>query len=509
MESTVESRKTSNYQQDKSNKWQGKSGTDSSKGKVDNTSTNQSNLVSKCGWCGKKSHPRDQCPAHDKDCTKSGRKGHFQAVFRSGDGGARGRSQSRGRGGAPQAGSTNEGSGSRAGRATIVRCSRVSATRRVIDDSEPTPLMRDVLIKPTGHRNNSTCLTKEGTAFNFDAFPDTGCQQSLVSADLVSAYGMVLDPRRTKQIQAVDGGDVPCSGSVTFKAPYGGQETDILALVTPALHEEVVLGWRALQRLGVIPKDFPRCSKDQVTTKKTLMPLPPQEHKKKVNRTDDTIDLTKSVKGLIKEYESVFKVDFKLQTMKGPPMKIELVDNVPIKPLHIYTPRKTPYAYQNAAKAKLNQLEEYCITEKVTGPTDWCSPMSFVPKPDRDVRPVIDLVHLNKYVKRPTHPFPSPKDIIAQVPATAKYFAVFDAKSGYWQIALDDDSKPLTMFITEWGCYWCRRLPMGLASSGDEFCARTDKALAEIQGVFKLVDDIIIIGSNKQELLDRIRAVFT
>ena len=50
---------------------------------------------------------------------------------------------------------------------------------------------------------------------------------------------------------------------------------------------------------------------------------------------------------------------------------------------------------------------------------------------------------------------------------------------------------------------------MGLASSGDEFCARTDKALAEIQGVFKLVDDIIIIGSNKQELLDRIRAVFT
>ena len=97
--------------------------------------------------------------------------------------------------------------------------------------------MRDVLIKPTGHRNNNTCLAKEGTAFNFDVFPDTGCQQSLVSADLVSAYGMVLDPRRTKQIQAVDGGDVPCSGSVTFKAPYGGQETDILALVTPALHE--------------------------------------------------------------------------------------------------------------------------------------------------------------------------------------------------------------------------------------------------------------------------------
>ena len=91
MESAVESRKTSSYQQDKSKKWQGKSGTDSAKGKVDNTNPNQSNQVLKCGWCGKKSHPRDQCPARDKDCTKCGRKGHFQAVCRSSDGGARGR----------------------------------------------------------------------------------------------------------------------------------------------------------------------------------------------------------------------------------------------------------------------------------------------------------------------------------------------------------------------------------------------------------------------------------
>ena len=57
--------------------------------------------------------------------------------------------------------------------------------------------------------------------------------------------------------------------------------------------------------------------------------------------------------------------------------------------------------------------------------------MSFIQKPDGDVRLVADL---NKYVKRPIHPFQYPKDILAQIDPKAKYFAVFDAKSGYWQI---------------------------------------------------------------------------
>ena len=50
---------------------------------------------------------------------------------------------------------------------------------------------------------------------------------------------------------------------------------------------------------------------------------------------------------------------------------------------------------------------------------------------------------------------------------------------------------------------------MRLASSGDKFCARTDMELTGIQGVFKLVDDIIIFGNTKLQLLDRIKAVFT
>ena len=96
---------------------------------------------------------------------------------------------------------------------------------------------------------------------------------------------------------------------------------------------------------------------------------------------------------------------------------------------------------------------------------------------------------------------------MAQIPHTAKYFAVFDALHGYWQIPLDEESKSLTTFITEFGRYRYLRAPMGLTSSG-EFCARTDKALAGIPGVHKLVDDVIVYGKDADELMDRVKQVF-
>ena len=90
------------------------------------------------------------------------------------------------------------------------------------------------------------------------------------------------------------------------------------------------------------------------------------------------------------------------------------------------------------------------IIEKVEGVAEWCSPMSFVPKPNGDIRSVVDLVQLNKHVDRPTHPFPAPKEIIARIPKTSKYFAVFHCKHGYWQIELAEDS-PIYLLYDEVG----------------------------------------------------------
>ena len=127
--------------------------------------------------------------------------------------------------------------------------------------------------------------------------------------------------------------------------------------------------------------------------------------------------------------------------------------------------------------------------------------MSFVQKPDGGIRSVVDLVQLNKFVDRLTHPFPASKEIITRIPKRSVCFDVFDCKRGYWQIELAEESRPYTCFMTEWGRYQYKRAPMGLISLGDEFFARTDRALADIIGVFKLVDDILVHGKTNGQLV--------
>ena len=148
------------------------------------------------------------------------------------------------------------------------------AATRVVDDAGATPLMEGVTIKPLA-----------GTPFKFDVFPDTGCYQSLISLDQVTAYDMHLDSGCIKKIKEVDGGHMECSGSVSFQATYEGRKADVLALVTPALQDEILLSWRTLQRMGVIAEDFPHGA---CVTKAVPKPSAPE---KKMNKPESTSKL--------------------------------------------------------------------------------------------------------------------------------------------------------------------------------------------------------------------------
>ena len=76
-------------------------------------------------------------------------------------------------------------------------------------------------------------------------------------------------------------------------------------------------------------------------------------------------------------------------------MKIHLKEDVPIKPTHIFNPRKCPYAFEGQAKAELDRNEALGVIEKVEDVSEWCSPMHFVRKPNGGCRSVVDLTGLN------------------------------------------------------------------------------------------------------------------
>ena len=95
-------------------------------------------------------------------------------------------------------------------------------------------------------------------------------------------------------------------------------------------------------------------------------------------------------------------------------------------------------------------------------------------------------------MQRPAHPFPCATDILRTVKPSSKLFAKLDAVHGYFQVPLDEESQLLTTFLLPDGKYCYTGAPMGLCSSGDEFCQRTDEAFVGLPFLSKIVDDAMI-----------------
>ena len=117
-------------------------------------------------------------------------------------------------------------------------------------------------------------------------------------------------------VKAASGPQAIITERLVEDVAFEGHKTDVLALVTSSLHEEILLSWRTLQPLGIIPEDFPHVV---IKAKSVSM-----AHKE-------------SLKCLMVEQSSVFDVGEELRTMKGEPIHIHLKDE-PIRLLHICNP---------------------------------------------------------------------------------------------------------------------------------------------------------------------------
>ena len=162
------------------------------------------------------------------------------------------------------------------------------------------------------------------------------------------------------------------------------------------------------------------------------------------------------------------------------------------KPLKVLAARRVPKRFEQPAEDIIQDLINKDILAQASDTTDWCSPGFFVPKTDGRVRLVTDLTHLNRYVKRPVHPFPSTRDILQSIPHDAVYFLNMDAVHGYFQLALSKESPNLTAVLLQQGKFKNLLAPMGLNASAHEWCCHSDQMVIGLPWAKKIMDDTII-----------------
>lgn len=127
----------------------------------------------------------------------------------------------------------------------------------------------------------------------------------------------------------------------------------------------------------------------------------------------------------------------------------------------------------------------------------WSSPMRLVVKPNK-VRLCLDARKLNQVTKRDAYPLPSIEGILSRLPK-ANLITKLDLKDAYWQIALSEDSKPLTAFtIPGRPLYQFVVMPFGLCNAPSTMCRLVDEIIPpDLRNcVFGYLDDLVVVSED-------------
>ena len=173
-----------------------------------------------------------------------------------------------------------------------------------------------------------------------------------------------------------------------------------------------------------------------------------------------------------------------------------------------------PYAVPHHLKEVLQKqvdtlLEAGLITK--SDASSFTSPVLLVKKKDGGYRMCIDLRRLNRESIKSKQRLPTSDDI-ANILARKKYFSSLDLASGYWQVALSENSKDLTTFILpNYETYKWEVMAFGLTSAPATFQRLMTTVLVDLIAKEKAicyVDDILLADETFEEHLETLSFCF-
>ena len=171
----------------------------------------------------------------------------------------------------------------------------------------------------------------------------------------------------------------------------------------------------------------------------------------------------------------------------------------------------TPYRL-HPEKAKLveQEIDEMLKMGIITrSDSPWASPIVVVPKTDGSIRLCVDYRKVNSVSVPDPFPLPRVEDLVDKV-GRAKYLTKIDMTRGYWQVPLEEDSIPVSAFVTPSGHFEWRYMPFGLRNAPATFSRlvnRLLKGLESFSGAY--LDDVIIFSDNWEEHLKHLKLVFS
>lgn len=317
---------------------------------------------------------------------------------------------------------------------------------------------------------------------------DSGASISCLGRDSVNFIAMLNLKMKPVQsvIKTADGADQKILGYVDANITYCNKTKLIRLYVVPSLSQSLYLGidfWNAFSLAPVMLSELSSAPDDS-----------PNHHSLTAaerSRLDDVISLFPSC-----ELEGLGNTSLIRH-------HIDVGSAMPIKQRHY----PVSPAVQSTMYAELDRMLALGVIEE--SQSAWNSPVVLVRKSNGKARLCLDSRMLNKVTVKDAYPMPIIEGILGRLGET-HYISSIDLKDAFWQIELDNESRPKTAFtVPGRPLYQYCRMPFGLCNSPQTMCRLMDKVIPGDlrEYVFVFIDDLLVVSADFDIHVERLRRV--
>ena len=176
--------------------------------------------------------------------------------------------------------------------------------------------------------------------------------------------------------------------------------------------------------------------------------------------------------------------------------KIKVTDQMTLKECY----QCIPPHMNDEVRAHIQEMLDIGAIWKLHSP--WASTVVLVWKKDGSLRFCIDLRKLNNQTINDAYLLSQIAEILDSLQGS-QWFSSLDLKSGYWQVEMDEESKPLTAFtVGPLGFSECKRIPFGLTNAPTTFQRLGN---LNLHWCIIYLGDIVIFSKDMASHLERLR----
>ena len=212
------------------------------------------------------------------------------------------------------------------------------------------------------------------------------------------------------------------------------------------------------------------------------------------------------------EFADIFSLGLRREPAKVRPFKVQVDRTKWEEPVNRRSPRPQGYAKEEEIRRQVDKL----IKERVIRESNarYYSQVVMAKKPDGvSWRLCVDYRHLNDASEAESWPLPIVSRVMERLgKKQPTIFGKMDLTSGFWQAPISQEASVLTAFITSFGLFEFKRLPMGAKGAPSWFNRVISRdvlkeLLYEICELY--IDDVIAHAKTEEEFLQRMRLIFT